>query len=384
MTHRKKFGLLAGVCATLLVAAGLCFHSLREPSHAGKPLTAWLRQYQQSMENAHQLKLLTEPQQLRFMGFYFEGDSDYARMKQVELRQAFRDKLEAEAAVRTMGADAVSYLRNLIDERESRLVRLRRIIYRTFKIKELDRSEGDRLARLGLGLIGPDAAPAVEALLQRLEQEPVLTCWALGQIGPAAQSAVPALRSGLTNTTTTVRRPCVYALAQIMTNHQDLIPILVKQLDDPITVVAAAYQLGQLGPRASSAVPALRRVGAWEALRAIADERQVSLGKLEQQLGSKLYQAQLRDWAVKLMNLATPADHSLTWALPGLHTLEPPSKIFAVPSQVQNPRTLVVLWGTAGSRWGAVFTDPGAEYQAATSYEQWKHGDGVWSILEKQ
>jgi HEAT repeat protein len=72
---------------------------------------------------------------------------------------------------------------------------------------------------LGLGRLGPSAAPAAPTLIDALKSPAVLVrqnaALALGEIGPEARTAVPALIAGLTDPEWQVRRAAAVALGKI-------------------------------------------------------------------------------------------------------------------------------------------------------------------------
>lgn len=178
-----------------------------------------------------------------------------------------------------------------------------------------------------LGQIGPDAAPAAEALAKlatdsnaRVANEAVL---ALAKIGPAAESAAPALLTALERPECNTPHAIVYALGKIgvkdeatksaiaaqlssddrslavlsswaltrmerpnSVTSERLVPVLIKGLEDPSpqTRQVAAEALANLGPWAKDAVTALEtasqdqdesvRKAALEALRKIRGQKQ--------------------------------------------------------------------------------------------------------------
>jgi len=79
---------------------------------------------------------------------------------------------------------------------------------------------------------------------------------ALGLIGPEAQPAVPALARSLHDQSRQVRLEAATAMARI---GKVSVPMLVEALHDPDPEVrhAAAYALGEIGPEAHAAVPRL-------------------------------------------------------------------------------------------------------------------------------
>jgi HEAT repeat protein len=144
-----------------------------------------------------------------------------------------------------------------------------------------------------LGLIGPDAAPAVPALVKHLSDEGQWTAWvgdkgfrqtvggltaeALGKIGPAAKEAVPDL---------------VQRLEVI--KQDDLYP-----KDAAIRVQAlSAEALGRIGPDAASAVPALWKVVEnakwWEPTEALAALARIQPGNARVVEGLRKFLLQLQ------------------------------------------------------------------------------------------
>jgi len=145
-----------------------------------------------------------------------------------------------------------------------------------------------------LGQIGPDAADATPALGQALADDDPLVrrvaAESLGKIGPPASAAVPALAAMLQSED---RIYAVKALIRFKTAARDAAPALIAVLKDPSPEVRwnacealgdmqakaavsalqdlladpedrvrehAAEALGEIGPDAAAAVPALRRL----------------------------------------------------------------------------------------------------------------------------
>ncbi len=109
-----------------------------------------------------------------------------------------------------------------------------------------------------LAASGEAGLPALTAALKRPEtrgQAAVL----LGRIGPAAQSAVPALTESIGDENAEVRREVLYSLGSIIADKGPADPRIVAALDDPELRVraTAAYALGRVGPAAKAAVPKL-------------------------------------------------------------------------------------------------------------------------------
>lgn len=113
------------------------------------------------------------------------------------------------------------------------------------------------LARMG--------APAVPSLRQGLEaggDRASYSARALRFMGPAAESAGPALVEALGSQDEQVRRYAAAALGAIGSPVAELaMPALIRALQDAGLLVGseAAVALGKMGPRAQDAVPALER-----------------------------------------------------------------------------------------------------------------------------
>jgi len=81
----------------------------------------------------------------------------------------------------------------------------------------------------------------------------------LGDFGPAAKAAVPALVKALGDTNATLRLNATFGLGKIGARPELAVPALVGRLDDPDEEVRmyAAIALKKFGARAANAVPAL-------------------------------------------------------------------------------------------------------------------------------
>jgi HEAT repeat protein len=113
---------------------------------------------------------------------------------------------------------------------------------------------------------GPQPATEVAGLLDALNSEVDVVRFhaavALGDSGPEGRPAVPALiHASLWDDGQAVRVAAAMALWKIEHKRQPVLHVLGKALDGPnewVCWIAAEY-LGQLGPTAREAVPALRR-----------------------------------------------------------------------------------------------------------------------------
>ncbi len=116
-------------------------------------------------------------------------------------------------------------------------------------------------AALALGKIGPGAKDAVPALIDAMKggdwDMRCCAAEALGQIGPGAKAAVPALEEALKDEH--ARFYAAEALAKLGLPDKAL-PVLIALLEheSPSFRKAAAKTLGEIGPPAKAAVPALR------------------------------------------------------------------------------------------------------------------------------
>ncbi len=120
-------------------------------------------------------------------------------------------------------------------------------------------------AILALSNLGPEAKPAVLALMEALnDQESFIrlqAAKALGKIGPGAKVAAPALRTALANEKDYVRLTVAEALWRV-NQDPDAVHVLVQALKDSKDGVreSAAETLAEIGPEARAAIPSLERL----------------------------------------------------------------------------------------------------------------------------
>jgi HEAT repeat protein len=116
-------------------------------------------------------------------------------------------------------------------------------------------------AVMALGEMGPAARTAIPALLATLEDDELrllepLVAVTLGNVG---ESAVPALQKALAGKKVPQKRAAAFALAQIGPKAADAVPALTETLNDGEAEVRAlaAKALGKVGPAAKGSVPKL-------------------------------------------------------------------------------------------------------------------------------
>ncbi|MGD9720337.1 MAG: HEAT repeat domain-containing protein [Pirellulales bacterium] len=110
-----------------------------------------------------------------------------------------------------------------------------------------------------LGAAGDSGVPALAAALERPEARGQ-AAHLLGRLGPQAEPAVPALLTALKDQDATVRREVLYALGNIVADKGPVDPAIVAALGDGDVAVqaTAAYALGRAGTSAQAALPQLR------------------------------------------------------------------------------------------------------------------------------
>ena len=125
--------------------------------------------------------------------------------------------------------------------------------------RDVRNAAGQALAETG--------TPAVPALIQALDdKDPTtvrLAAQALGEIGPEAKDAVPGLTRALGSKDVEVRLNVVRALAKMGAEAASAVPELIKCVEgsnEGDLPEVAAYALGEIGPGARAAEPALIRL----------------------------------------------------------------------------------------------------------------------------
>ncbi|MGO8928673.1 MAG: HEAT repeat domain-containing protein [Limisphaerales bacterium] len=228
--------MLAGVSAWLGLHA-----QNREPVYRGKPLRYWLRGYRAGNLSWNQSTAET-----------------------------------ANEAVKHMGTNAIPTLLEMFSASDSALdIKLLKWSYtwrrwagkqHFFKISPSPhlRSYEALEALIAFRALGPEASGAVPGLIHLLNQNPPAwnQVWIeglLGEFGPAAKQAVPALLRKSQDSSPYARRGALDALGKIGTEPDRVVPVLINALHDPDSYVrgSALGALGKYGPNAKLAVPAL-------------------------------------------------------------------------------------------------------------------------------
>ena len=243
-------------CGVLLVAAmgGLLWWSPwepREPIYRGRPLRAWLKAY------ALCPVLISQggAEALAFPG-----------MNQAIGRRMIA-QLNADEALRQAGTNALPTLLWMLRAEDSALkVKLVALAKRQciLRIEFTPAGTWNRAAQLGFSELGAKAQSAVPALIKAVNRSKSHNSLsgailALGSVGPSAREAVPLLLRCSTNANKGVRGTAMWALGQIRTEPDRVVPMLINSLHDPDDDIrwGAALSLRAFGPDAKLAVPAL-------------------------------------------------------------------------------------------------------------------------------
>jgi HEAT repeat protein len=115
---------------------------------------------------------------------------------------------------------------------------------------------------VALGKIGPEIGEAgFEALLDAIQDKlhPVRAeaINALGKLGDLAKRAVPTLRPLMKKPELSVRSEVALAIWKLSGDVASTLPILIAELNEDTDPFVAAAAIGQMGPAAKDAVPAL-------------------------------------------------------------------------------------------------------------------------------
>jgi HEAT repeat protein len=129
------------------------------------------------------------------------------------------------------------------DVRRNAVRPLRRVVIR-------DRSSSDPAAAKAVVTALADALKDPDAGVRRAAAS------SLGALGPEAVDAIPALAATTMDSDPSVRNATIEALGRM--GSPAAVPVLVQALKDPQTASLAVRALGNLGPTARGAIPALR------------------------------------------------------------------------------------------------------------------------------
>lgn len=232
----KRF--VAVVVLAFLVATSVAWLFLHraEPVYHGKPLTFWAQQY---------------------------GSNNWSSRKELAR--------EAELAVRQIGTNAIPFLLDLMQARDSDLKKgLRQHLPRKWHgLLRLDDNSGKvrRMGAHGLAALGTNAPAAVPALIELARQHPdedgrYIAVFALRTLGPAAEAAIPFYIQCLTNKDNTICNEAAVGLALIPHRHETTFPAFLKYLESIETSAgweldSAIALLWRFGTNAKPAVPRL-------------------------------------------------------------------------------------------------------------------------------
>ncbi len=200
---------------------------------------------------------------------------------------AFYENGHAAFAVRSIGPAAMPAMAAYLRDRKASVRRFTLERFREFQINgypslvtaaELvpllkDADDAVRLLTAQvLAAMGPAAKDALPALISTLRQSDLkpgnakriaaqkVYVTALGEIGPAAGAAVPLLTPLLRATNSVTRIGAAIALWRIRHTAADTLPVLISGLNtngETLDQVAIIETLGDMGPLAASATPAL-------------------------------------------------------------------------------------------------------------------------------
>jgi HEAT repeat protein len=173
------------------------------------------------------------------------------------------DMPEVDEAVRSVGTNAIPFLLQNLQAKDSRLKPMLTVL----GLKYISARIHHMRAEKGFSALGADASKAVPDIIEVYEQNPSASAReaaanALVAIGPAAEQAIPALIKSTASTNSDVRAFALYTLGRMAIESDLVDPVLIRGLHDPVRQVRydAAFGLSSLsfmGGNAKPAVPAL-------------------------------------------------------------------------------------------------------------------------------
>lgn len=291
MKVRRKLGLFF---ALGLVVAAAVFWGLhlqpREPVYQGKRLREWIDGTDEGSDE--QIKAAQEA--VRHIGTnalpaliqMIDSEDSWPKRKVMQLaqKQSFLkppiasgriDQWRAVSAFHVLGAEGKPASSGLL------------------KLVERGPDGARYYALSALAEVRPDA-PAVPTLVRCLDDHTrpdyvrTRAAYALGAMGPKAESAIPDLLTALREANDDMRPQAAWALGQIKRKPDVVVPALIESLSDRYwsTRHNAAMSLGEFGTNAKAAVPALlrllddpqSRISASNSLKQIAQEAAVGGG----------------------------------------------------------------------------------------------------------
>src|SRR5690349_14371069 len=202
MSRKEKLGIPFGLALLLLACLRISILSHREPSYDGRRLSDLARQF-----GANQ------------------WSTNRAAAK------------EAEVAIQHIGTNAIPFLLEFMQKRDSALkARVRKIIPRKWHEKlHLQERAGDirRVGAHGIAALGTNAAPALPALIQIATNHPdrdgrYIAVFAIRTLGPASEPAVPFLIQCLTNSFNEIRDDAALGLGYNRLRPEITVPALIQ------------------------------------------------------------------------------------------------------------------------------------------------------------
>lgn len=246
---RKRRPIIIGILATVLIA-GVVWSTFRsrEPVYQSKPLSAWLQQFATNLS----------------------PDENQELAKQ------------AETAIRQIGTNAIPIYSDMIASRESAfrvnlLAKAPRRWLKKLHIQNTDEYKATLARRrnagaAGLIALGPDAQPAIPALIKCLEEPDwnlranAVVC--LGKIHKDPQRVIPALLDFIKLHRSSSTHPdpvqCTYAIQSISVFGSDAkmaLPMITELVDDQDALIRdyALQAIQAIDPQPETLLPILLR-----------------------------------------------------------------------------------------------------------------------------
>lgn len=229
----RRFLALAG-CAVLIVSALVViwrFNSKREPVYEGKPLSAWLEEYEKTF------RLWNKP------------PNDGAR-----------------EAIVAIGADALPFLLKYIATEDPLNVKwqIQKVTGGPAHPTDSPKAYSHSLGIAGFAALQERAKPAEDALARMLANpKPLIrrnAAISLGYMGHAGVTAIPELLAHVEDEDREVSRAAIWALGNLGQQSDYVVPKLVELASRKYPSVEIFDALAKFGDRARTAIPKLKEL----------------------------------------------------------------------------------------------------------------------------